>query len=89
MGVKKPKKPDYTMTAEELKASEWCVINGICITARQAEYGVPRWFIDIEKGHKHPRKLLGVSPDSYPHPEYQKKLAEYRMYYYKKYADKV
>lgn len=87
--MKKKEKKDYTMTPEELTASEWCVMNDICITARQAGYGVQRWYIDIERGKWPKRELIGTTPESYPFPEYQKKLAEYRLYYYKKYANKI
>ena len=89
MGIKKEKKKDYTMTPYELKAAEWCVKNDICITARQVAYGVQRWVIDIERGKHPPRKLLGTTKEQYKFPDYQKKRAEYHVYYYEKYADKI
>ena len=88
MGVKK-KIDQYTMSDEELKAAAWCVRNKICITARESGYRTSRYYIDIEKGDYPNRVLIGSTKETYKFPEQQKKLAEYKMYYYKKYADEV
>lgn len=89
MGIKKKKVDQYTHSDEELVAAAWCVRNKICITARETGYKSNRYCIDIEKGDYPDRKLIGTSKETFKYPEYQQKLAEYKMYYYKKYADKV
>ena len=76
----------YQRTEEETDASIWCLRNDICITPRQAEWGVGLWYIDIEKGMYPNRKLIGTSPESYGKTTIWKKVAEYQNYYYKKYA---
>jgi hypothetical protein len=76
----------YQRTEEETDAAVWCLRNNICITPRQAEWGVGLWYIDIEKGMYPNRKLIGTSPESYGKTTIWKKVAEYQNYYYKKYA---
>ena len=51
----------YQRTPEEYKASVWCIQNNICITPRQAKWGVGMWYIDIEKGMYPNRKLIVVT----------------------------
>ena len=76
----------YQRTTEEDKASIWCLNNDICITPRQAQWKVPMWYIDIEKGVYPNRKLIGTSPKSYGKNRIWEKLAQYQKYYYDKYA---
>jgi len=76
----------YQRNDEEEKACLWCYDNNICITPRQAEWGVPMWYIDIEKGVYPNRRLVGTSPESYGKNTIWEKVAEYQNYYYKKYA---
>ncbi len=87
--VKKSTMGQYNPTAEETKAGIWCINNAICISPRQAKWGENRWLIDIEKGHYPNRKKLGTSPEAYGPVEIWKKLAEYKLYYYNKYANKI
>ena len=77
----------YQRTTEEDKASSWCLRNNICITPRQAEWGVGMWYIDIEKGVYPRRKLIGTSPESYGKNTIWEKVAEYQKYYYDKYRN--
>ena len=79
----------YMPNDEETKASVWCIQNGLCICPRQAKWGENKWFIDIEKGYYPNRKLIGTSPDPYGPVQIWKKLFEYKLYYYNKYAKKV
>ena len=75
----------YTPTEEEMKASQWCLKNDICITPRAIKYGERIWVVDIEKGKYPYRKLLGTS-DPYGPVTIWEKVFEYKLYYYKKYA---
>jgi hypothetical protein len=84
--TKKTSMGSYQRTEEETDAAIWCLHNNICITPRQSEWGVPMWYIDIEKGVYPNRKLVGTSPESYGKNTIWEKLAEYQNYYYKKYA---
>ena len=77
----------YTRTKDESNAGIWCLRNDICITPRQSEWGVPMWYIDIEKGMYPNRKLIGTSPDSYGKNTIWEKVAEYQKYYYDKYRN--
>ena len=77
----------YTRTQDESDASAWCLQNNICITPRQAEWGVPMWYIDIEKGVHPNRRLIGTSPESYGKNTIWEKVAEYQKYYYDKYRN--
>jgi len=78
----------YTRTPEENEAMLWCNRNNICISPRQAKWGEPFWFIDIAKGN-YPRKTIGTSPEAYGRIEIWKKVSEYQLYYYRKYANKI
>ena len=78
----------YQRTEEETDAAVWCLRNNICITPRQAEWGVGMWYIDIEKGVYPNRKLIGTSPEYYGKNTIWEKVAEYQLYYYNKYKDK-
>jgi hypothetical protein len=77
----------YQKTEEEADASIWCLRNDICITPRQSEWGVPMWYIDIEKGMYPNRRLIGTSPESYGKNTIWEKVAEYQKYYYDKYRN--
>ena len=76
----------HVRTEEESNAAIWCFENDICITPRQAQWKVPMWYIDIEKGMYPNRKLIGTSPKSYGKNTIWEKVAEYQKYYYEKYA---
>ena len=84
-GNKKYGMGQYTPTEEEMKASQWCLKNDICITPRAIKYGERIWVVDIEKGKYPYRKLLGTS-DPYGPVTIWEKVFEYKLYYYKKYA---
>lgn len=77
---------NYSRSPEEDQAAIWCIQNNICITPRQAVWGQPRWYIDIEKGVHPNRKLIGTSPETYGRDIIWEKIAEYQTYYYNKYA---
>ena len=77
---------DYTRTDKENKALLWCHKHDICITPRQREWGQRTWVVDIEKGVYPNRKLIGTSPDHYGPGRIWEKVAEYQLYYYRKYA---
>ena len=77
----------YNRSEEEDKACLWCLHNDICITPRQSEWGVPSWYIDIEKGVYPNRKLIGTSPETYGKNTIWEKVAEYQKYYYDKYRN--
>ena len=85
-GNKKFGMGSYTRTPEEDAAAIWCIQNDICITPRAIKYGERIWVIDIEKGVYPNRKLVGTSPDHYGPGRIWEKVAEYQLYYYKKYA---
>jgi len=76
----------YSRNPEEDEAAIWCIQNNICITPRQAKWGQPRWYVDIEKGVYPNRKLLGTSPETYGKDTIWEKISEYQTYYYKKYG---
>ena len=54
----------------------------------QTSWGSATWVITIEKGVYPNRKLIGTSEPFGP-VEIWKKTFEYKLYYYKKYANKV
>ena len=58
---KKSPMGSYNPSAEETKASYWCLRNNICICPRQIKWGESSWVIDIEKGVYPNRKLIGTS----------------------------
>ena len=76
----------YSRSEEEDAAAVWGIQNNVCITPRQAVWGQPRWYIDIEKGAYPNRKLIGTSPETYGKDIIWEKISEYQTYYYKKYA---
>ena len=78
----------YSATSEEMEASLWCHRNNICICPKQTSWGSATWVITIEKGVYPNRKLIGTSEPFGP-VEIWKKTFEYKLYYYKKYANKV
>ena len=80
---------EYMPTDEERTAAIWCINNDVCITPRQAKWGESKWWIDIETGVYPNRKHLGTSPETYGPGDIWKKCSEYKLYYYKKYANKV
>ena len=86
---KKSSMGNYNPSGEEQNASYWCITNNICICPRQIKFGELKWVIDIEKGVYPNRKLIGTSPEYYGPVEIWKKVFEYKLYYYKKYANKV
>ena len=75
----------YTRTPEEEKALKWCLDNDVCITPRAIKYGERVWVIDIETGKYPNRKKLGTSDPFGPNTIWRK-VSEYQLYYYKKYA---
>ena len=77
---------EYSRPSDEDEAAVWCLHNNICITPRQHEWGQRTWVIDIEKGVYPNRKLVGTSPDHYGPGRIWEKVAEYQLYYYRKYA---
>jgi isopentenyldiphosphate isomerase len=85
-GKNKKSMGSYSPKPEEVKAKEWCLENNVCITPRQARWGLSTWVIDIETGRYPNRKLIGTSPREYSKNTIWQKVAEYQTYYYKKYA---
>ena len=83
---KKASMGSHTRSPEEDEAAIWCIQNDVCITPRQAVWGTPRWWIDIEKGAYPNRKLIGTSPETYGKNTIWEKISEYQTYYYRKYA---
>ncbi len=86
---KKSSMGGYSPSDLERKASIWCISNNICICPRQQKWGENKWVIDIEKGVYPNRKLIGTSPEAYGPVTIWEKVFEYKLYYYKKYANKV
>ena len=78
----------YSPNSQEMDAALWCHKNNICICPRQTSYGSATWVIDIEKGVYPNRQLIGTSEPFGP-VEIWQKTYEYKLYYYKKYANKV
>tara|TARA_Y100000592_G_scaffold52352_1_gene82721 strand:+ start:308 stop:556 length:249 start_codon:yes stop_codon:yes gene_type:complete len=79
----------YKRSDEEDAAAIWCIRNNVCITPRQAKWGERIWYIDIEKGIYPNRTKMGTSPETYGPGDVWKKISEYQLYYYKKYANKI
>ena len=79
---------EYTRSDEEDDAMLWCIRNNICITPRQAKWGEPIWYIDIESGVYPNRKKLGTTPNVYGPTRIWEKVSEYQLYYYRKYGNK-
>ena len=77
------------MTAEEMKAWMWCVRNNICITTVEVAWRTKIYRVDIETGIYPNRKLIGSTEETYNYFNAKKKAAEYSIYYYNKYANKV
>ena len=78
----------YNPSGAEAEASNWCINNGICICPRQIKHGESSWVIDIERGYYPNRKLIGTSEPFGPITIWEKTF-EYKLYYYKKYANKI
>ena len=85
-GNKKLTMGEHTRSDEEEAARLWCFYNDIVITPRQAKWGEPIWYIDIEKGKYPNRKKLGTTPHVYGPGRIWEKISEYQLYYYKKYG---
>ena len=85
MGIKiKDKQPmgSYLPTDLEMKASYWCIANGICVAPLSAGYGISKWYVEIRINKK-----SNKSPDTYGKVEIWKKTYEFRLYYYNKFLN--
>ena len=86
MGIKpKDKNPMgyYLPTDLEMKASYWCIENGVGVSPLRAGYGKGRWHVEITINKKSKK-----SPETYGKVEIWKKTYEFRLYYYNKFLKK-
>jgi len=79
----RPKQKSVPFSEIEMKAAAWCLNNDIGISILSVGRNSTKYYVDINlKGNRHHTK------DIYDYYEGQRKVYEYYLYYYNKYAKK-
>lgn len=77
----RPKQKSVPFSEEEMKAAAWCLNKGIGISLLCSGHGSQKYYVDIDNNGKR-----NHSSDLYDYYNGQRKVYEYYLYYYKKYA---